>query len=81
MKLRSIVLGGALIVAQFSYAQNFNLMRYDEDCSELKDNVGTFYNSIKYIPFTPNGDFYLSLGGEVWEELNYAVNEDWGKTI
>ncbi len=80
MKLKNIVLGAMLCAAQFSYAQQFKLMRYDEDYSALKDSVGTFYNRIKYIPFTPNGDFYLSLGGEVREELNYAVNEDWGET-
>lgn len=80
MKLSSIVLGGMLLMAQSSYAQHLKLMRFDEDYSTLNDSAGTFYKRIKYIPFTPNGDFYLSLGGEVREELNYAINEDWGET-
>ena len=61
-------------------AQSFKLMRYDEDYSGLKDSARTFYNRIKYIPLSQTGNVYLSLGGEVREELDYAVNEDWGET-
>jgi len=61
-------------------AQTFKLMRYDEDYSGLKDSARTFYNRIKYIPLSQTGNVYLSLGGEVREELDYAVNEDWGET-
>jgi hypothetical protein len=53
-------------------------MRYDENYSRLKDSVGNFYNRIKYIPLSQSGSAYLSLGGEVRQELDYAVNEDWG---
>ncbi|QNL48814.1 alginate export family protein [Olivibacter sp. SDN3] len=60
-------------------AQTFKLMRYDEDYSGLKDSARTFYNRIKYIPLSQTGNVYLSLGGEVREELDYAVNEDWGE--
>lgn len=59
-------------------AQTFKLMRYEEDYSGLKDSVRTFYNRIKYIPLSQTADVYLSLGGEVRQELDYAVNEDWG---
>lgn len=54
-------------------------MRYDEDYFGLKDSARTFYNRVKYIPLSHSGDVYLSFGGEVREELDYAVNEDWGE--
>lgn len=79
MKPRCIVLVWMLLVAQFSWGQHVKLMRYDEDYSGLKDSVRTLYNRIKYIPLRQTGNFYLSFGGEVREELNYAVNEDWGR--
>lgn len=60
-------------------AQSFQLMRYDEDYSRLKDSVGTFYNKIKYIPLSESGSVYLSLGGEIRQELDHVVNEDWGE--
>ena len=60
-------------------AQSFELMRYNESYSGLKDSTGTFYNSIKYIPLSQNGSAHLSLGGELRQELDYAVNEDWGE--
>jgi hypothetical protein len=53
-------------------------MRYDENYSGLKDSAGSLYNKIKYIPFSKSGSVYLSLGGEVRQELDYAINEDWG---
>ncbi|MDR6968105.1 hypothetical protein J2X31_002120 [Flavobacterium arsenatis] len=60
-------------------AQNFKLMRFDENYADLKDSARTFYNKIKYIPFSENGNRYLSLGGEARGELDYVRNEDWGK--
>ncbi len=59
-------------------AQSFKLMRYDENYFSLKDSVGNFYNRIKYIPLSQSGSVYLSFGGEVRQELDYFVNEDWG---
>ncbi len=60
-------------------AQSFKLMRYDECYLDLKDSARTFYNKMKYIPLSQNGNRYLSLGGEARGELDYAWNEDWGK--
>lgn len=78
MKLKRVVLVGILVSAQVSQAQNFKLMRYDEDHSVLKDSAGTFYNRIKYMPLSQSGRTYLSLGGEVRVEVDRAQNEDWG---
>lgn len=60
-------------------AQNFKLMRYNENYSGLKDSVQTFYNRIKYMPLSKSGSVYLSFGGEARQELDYSVNEDWGE--
>ena len=79
-RYKHIVLVIYVLSAQWSWAQDFELMRFDEDYSEWKDSAATFYNRIKYIPFTDGGNTYLSLGGEVRGEFNHAVNEDWGET-
>ncbi len=79
MKRTRIVLAGMLLVTQFSWAQNFQLMRYDEDYRGLKDSAITFYNKIKYTPLSQNGRTYLSLGGELRGELDYVLHEDWGQ--
>jgi hypothetical protein len=76
---KRVVLALIFLTQHFSWAQNFKLMRYDEDYSILKDSADAFYNKIKYIPLSQKGDVYLSLGGELRGELDYAVNEDWGK--
>ncbi|KRD58775.1 hypothetical protein ASE40_20935 [Flavobacterium sp. Root935] len=60
-------------------AQSFKLMRYDENYSMLKDSTKFFYNRIKYIPLSKNSPTYLSIGGEVRQELDFTVNEDWGE--
>lgn len=80
MRLNLIVILVMLLIAQSPViAQNFMLMRYDEDYSDLKDSVKTFYNKIKYIQFSQDKQTYLSLGGEARGELNYVLNEDWGE--
>lgn len=79
MKLNLDVLLGMLLITQFAAGQNFKLMRYDEYYSGLKDSTKTFYNKIKYIQLSRNKQTYLSFGGEIRGELNYALNEDWGE--
>ncbi|CAM3649731.1 alginate export family protein [Sphingobacterium prati] len=79
MKLDLILVLGMLLITKLATGQNFQLMRYDEDYSRLKDSAKTFCNKIKYIQLSEDRQFYLSLGGEVRGELNYAMNEDWGE--
>ncbi|MBP4138388.1 alginate export family protein [Flavobacterium geliluteum] len=55
-------------------------MRYEENYTTLKDSAITFYNGIKFIPLSRSGSVFLSLGGEVREELDYTENEDWGES-
>jgi hypothetical protein len=60
-------------------AQDFKLMRYDENFSFLKnDSLKNAYQHLKYIPLNITGG-YLSVGGEVREEFDAYNNEDWGK--
>lgn len=79
MKVKSKVLVCMLLLVHFTWAQDFKLMRYNEDYSGLKDSAKTFYNNIKYIPLSQNGSTYLSFGGEAREELDYVLHEDWGE--
>ncbi len=67
-----------VLAASVCEAQNFKLMRYDEDYSSLKDSTRTLYNRIKYIPLNTGGSNYLSFGGSIRQELDQARNEDWG---
>lgn len=63
-------------VAGFS---QFKLMRSDENYSDYKDSVHSFYNSIKYIQLSKSGNSYMSVGGEARMEFVYFSNEDWGR--
>ena len=78
MKLKTVLFASLLMPAEFSQAQNFRLMRYDEDYSALRDSTHTFYHRLKYLPLSKSGHTYLSFGGEVRIEGDRAQNEDWG---
>jgi hypothetical protein len=60
-------------------AQDFKLMRYDENYGRAKDSVNSFYRNLKFIPLGTGKKAYLSLGDEVREEYDAFRNEDWGK--
>ena len=60
-------------------AQNFKLMRYDEDYSVFRDSSSRFYTGLKFHPLSADKKYYLSIGGEVREEYDAFTNEDWGK--
>jgi len=62
------------------------LLRFDEDWSVLRefepDEPTDLFDPIKYIPLDPDGDCWLSFGGqartrlEVWENFRYAPQND-----
>jgi hypothetical protein len=60
-------------------AQNFKLLRYDENYEFLKDSSRNFYENLKFIPLNKQKDFYMSLGGEARYEYVDFNNEDWGR--
>lgn len=59
----------------------YKLLRYDEDWSSLRDSARRTeeLDSIKYIPLSGSGDWYLSIGGEVREEYEWFRNPEWGQ--
>lgn len=78
MKLKTVIPVSLLMLAKFSYAQNFKLLRFNEDYSALKDSTSTFYNRLKHLPLSKNGRTFVSFGGELRAELDRAQHEDWG---
>jgi hypothetical protein len=61
-------------------AQQFRLLRFNEDYSYLsKDTSGSWYNHIKYVPFSRREHCYLSFGGEARYEYVRTAHEDWIK--
>lgn len=78
MKLKTVLLISLLTLAECSYAQNFKLLRFNEDYSALKDSTRTLYNRLKYLPLSESGRTYVSFGGELRAELDRAQHEDWG---
>lgn len=59
----------------------FKPLRYDENYSYLQDpsRRTDWLDPIKYIPFSTNGDWYLTLGGEIRERYEYYHNSNWGR--
>ena len=68
-----------LLLAGIASAQNFKLLRYDENYEFLKDSSRNFYQNLKFIPLNKEKDFYISLGGEARYEYVDFNNEDWGR--
>jgi hypothetical protein len=78
MKLKIVLFMSLVTFAKYSGAQNFRLLRYDEDYAALKDSGRTFYNRVKYQPLSQSGKSYVSFGGELRAELDRVQHEDWG---
>jgi hypothetical protein len=75
----AIILLGFLLIAGTASAQNFKLLRYDENYEFLKDSGRNFYEDLKFIPLNQAKGFYMSLGGEARYEYVDFNNEDWGR--
>ena len=62
-------------------APPFKQLRYDENYAYLRDPAGRadYLDAIKFIPLNPNGDWYLTLGGEIRERYEYYHNSLWGR--
>src|SRR5258706_7604869 len=59
----------------------FKLLRYDENYSYLRDPARrtAYLDAARFIPFTTNSDWYLTLGGEIRERYEYFRNSLWGR--
>jgi len=59
----------------------FKKLRYDESYEYLRDPAlrSEYLDAIKFIPLSINGDWYLTLGGEIRERYEYYHNSLWGR--
>jgi hypothetical protein len=58
----------------------YKQLRYDENYQYLHDSSRRtdFLDAVKYIPLNQEGDWYLTLGGEIRERCEYFHNWNWG---
>jgi hypothetical protein len=68
-----------LLAGCIASAQNFKLLRYDENYEFLKDSSKNFYQNLKFVPLNKQKDVYMSFGGEARYEYVDFDNEDWGR--
>ena len=61
----------------------FSIERWDEDYSYLKNSPdrGDPLTAIKYIPLNPEGDWFLSLGGQARYRFDYFNNAQFGAGV
>jgi Alginate export len=58
----------------------FKQLRYDENYAYLRDPAlrSDYLDAIKFIALNTNGNWYLTLGGEIRERYEYYHNSFWG---
>ena len=61
-------------------SSKYSIERWDEDYSYLKDpsTHDDFFDRIKYMPLNREGDWYLSLGGQLRYRFDYFNNSEFG---
>src|SRR3989440_3343987 len=59
----------------------FKQLRYDENYAHLRNlqRRADYLDAIKFISFNTNGDWYLTLGGEIRQRYEYYHNTLWGR--
>jgi hypothetical protein len=62
-------------------ASPYQKLRYEEDYTFLREarQRTDVFDPIKYLPFTPDGRLYLSIGGEIRARYEYTHNPAWGQ--
>jgi hypothetical protein len=81
MKQLMVILLVFLSLAGYGQQQfpAFKPLRYNEDYLPLKKDTSTsWYKSMKYIPLSPAGNTFISLGGEIRYRYFGIRNENWG---
>lgn len=58
----------------------YKTVRYDEDYRYLRDpsKRADFLDYLKYLPLDRDGNWWLTLGGEIRERYEYYENYNWG---
>ena len=64
----------------YSTSATYNIERWDEDWSYLKDRSqrSDFFDPIKYMPFNEKGDVYTSFGGQARLRYDLFNNSNFG---
>ncbi len=59
----------------------FQKLRYDESYEYLRDpsRRSDYLDAIKFIPLNTNGNWHLTLGGEIRERYEHYQNNLWGR--
>src|SRR5690348_179061 len=64
----------------FSSSAGYNIERWDEDWSYLKDPArrSDLFDPVKYVPFNDSGNSYASFGGQARYRYDYFNNSNFG---
>lgn len=79
LKFKLFLLAFTLLAFGQVTAQNFKLLRFEENYEFLKDSSRNFYENVKFLPISKNKEVYVSFGGEARYEFMDFNNEDWGR--
>lgn len=87
--LASLLLGSLLLPGRSLLAQDmrsaeppsYEKLRYEEDYTFLREphQQTDVFDPLKYLPLTPDGALYLSLGGEIRARYEYTHHPAWGQ--
>jgi hypothetical protein len=87
--LASLLLGSFLLPGRSLLAQDmrsaeppsYEKLRYEEDYTFLREprQRTDVFDPLKYLPLTPDGALYLSLGGEIRARYEYTHHPAWGQ--
>jgi hypothetical protein len=60
---------------------NYQVFRYDEDYSFLRDpsRRTDFWDPVKYMPLNERGSAYVSLGGATRQHYEFVEDDNWGR--
>ena len=62
----------------------FSMQRWEEDYAHLRDTADesrSLFDAIKYVPLDPDGDAYLSFGGQARYRYDYFNNYSFGPGV
>jgi len=76
LKISALVLIAAF-AGENVQAQNFMLLRFDEDYTHLADSGRNLYNRLKHSQISSSGPVILSIGGEIRSEWALKEDENW----
>lgn len=81
--MKNSILLLVLLISPGCFSQrypDFKSLRYDENYSFLKTDTvkNDWYKTMKFLPLSSSGKYYISFGGNIRYQYFYAKNENWG---